>query len=110
MSDVSGALDKIASASAGIYLGAVIYQGNFFALMDTIKKDGGFLEFAVAAGALWGLSKVEFGQPVIGMLIVGGFLAVLIQFATHADIASKFKQYGDGKIGLFQLIQLLFKP
>jgi hypothetical protein len=85
------ALDTIAGVGAGCYLLAVAVNGNSKALIETAKRDKGFIKWAIAVAILlYAMRYKQMAEPV-AMIIATAFLGLFLKNGTKiAEQANSF--------------------
>lgn len=94
----------VVAVFAGIYLGAVAWQGNTSDLFNQLKKEKGYVEFLLACAILSFIvknDKTGISAPIIGL----GILATTLQLSNKIDITGPLKRFSNGEIGLLDTIK-----
>lgn len=100
-------MDGLAAIALGVYLAAVLLNGNLGAFLNEIKKETGFLEFLVALFIVYELTKVPALKP-FSVPIVGAAAIILAMRVVRGTDGQAFSQFAQGRIGLFDLFGRLF--
>lgn len=101
-----GALDKTVAGFvailAGAYLGAVVWNGNASKLGDELKKEFAFVEFITAVYLL--SLVVNYGpKPARQLVSLAVFTSLFIAMGKMDN--SALSEFGQGNIGLFQMLK-----
>jgi hypothetical protein len=109
------ALEKLTGAAAGIGVGvyvlAVIYQGNIKALGSQIVTDEHYVEFLSAIIILWMLKQYGPTHEIVDMLLAGAAIGLLFKLVHNGGLSnmnSSLQLFAQGKQGLFETIGSFF--
>jgi hypothetical protein len=95
----------MALMGAGVYLAAVMYQGNLKQLGAAISKDGvPFAESAVALYLVIALTQAGGALGKVSQGLVGIAVIVLVIRLVNGTGQEPLKQFAGGQIGLFTLL------
>jgi hypothetical protein len=100
-------MDGLAAVALGVYLAAVLLNGNLSAFLGEVKKEVGFLEFIVALFIVYQLTKVPAIRPVTIPLVGAAGLIMAFRVINGSD-GQAFNQFAQGRIGLFELFGRVF--
>lgn len=103
-------MDGFAALIVGAYLAAVVYHGNTDKLLQTVKDEKNFIPFAISAFVLWFLVRDKPTRSIGVLLVMSALMALGIKIigdGSNTDTMAAFKQFGSGKIGMFELIKQL---
>lgn len=100
-------LDGVSALVLAAYLGGVLFNGNITPMINDLMKEYGYLELLVAFYIV--KEAMNFGptSEVVKLLVIVGVGASIIKLAGIID-QTKFSDFYNGKIGLFELINSIF--
>lgn len=87
----------------GVYLFAVVYQGNVKPLYNDALGDYGYLEWLLAVVLLYAIYKTV-DNKLVAWIIILGVIGVLLKMSSTTSITDTIASYAKGKTGLFQSI------
>lgn len=97
------ALNGITALGIGVYLLAVVYQGNMPSLLDQLWSDRGYVEFLLAVLIIRAIVKndpTSFAKPLFAL----GIFAALLQYSGRVDFLAAMRDFGSGRKTLFQTL------
>lgn len=100
-------MDGLAAIGLGVYLAAVVLNGNLSAFLTEIKKETGFLEFIIALFIVYQLTKVPALKPFTLPIVLASVIILTMRVVRGSDTRA-FSQFSSGQIGLFDLFGRLF--
>lgn len=105
--DIDSALDGLASIVVGGYVISVLVHGNQEILYSMLLEESGFLEFCVSIlliKIIIDYDKTGAAMPIVALAVV----AAVLNVSGKMSFTTAFKNFGNGKTGLFQTISTLF--
>jgi hypothetical protein len=103
----------IVGAASGVglaaYLIAVVLQGNLQPLIKLLQTEEPYLEFAVAIVIVWALMKYGPTSEVTDLLVVGAVAGVALKLAGRLNIGTAVDSFAQGKTGILQTVETVFK-
>lgn len=105
--DFEEVMDGLAAVALAVYLAMVLVRGNLKPFLAQVTKEGGFLEFLVAAFVIYEIAKVQslrpFTLPMIGAVVI----IATMRIVSGTNMAA-FSQFSNGQIGLFKFLETVF--
>jgi hypothetical protein len=84
---------KIFLFLAGLYLLAVVYQGNTQALITQAKQDTSFIYWLIGLGIFWVIfENAGEGKPIVGAFGGLAIVALLLNSTKNGTLTGQFSQ------------------
>jgi len=95
-------LGVVSGVSVGAYMLGVAYNGNAKKLLSLLKEDAGYIEFAIALGALYALHKYRPLGKVADIITVTAVTAVLLKAFETSHVGTQLNSFASGEKGIIK--------
>lgn len=108
MNDLQDMMAMFSGVAMGVYLIAVVLQGNTQAFIQAVIADSGYLQFIAAVIILMIIHSYLPGSIITDVITGTAILGALLIAVGNTNVASIFSSFGSGQITMWQAITALF--